>query len=180
MERSHTERFYANTDDFINLIHELITNCNHLGATGINPTLVAIVSKFLKQYNHDDLIKNFIKQTSKYWLEIKNRKESFFEENGFQIFHDFPPNQVDAFKLLFQARNEQGKPYINDDDKDAVWNYLISLVKISIKYIHEGRGARMVMKDGKPSPAYTREFLHQINIQKYAKLYGIELAWPRK
>jgi len=172
---SHEERFKINASDLANLIKELILDCKDEGITDINPMLVDLASEFIKAYDDKKLISSFIEKSKDYWIQIYNRDETFFYENVSSVFGELPLNQINAFKILFN--NNQKNNVITDEDKEDIWSYFDSFIKISIKYIHDVRCPTIVYKDNKMKKVYKNKIFPSIPLSKYAKLWNIELLW---
>ncbi len=167
------ERFHANLLSFIDLVHELITSCHRLGKTTMNPGIISFARNILNDWNKTEMIENFIEYSYEFWDEISEKDEHFFLENCGKIFKDIPGNHVNAFRELFEARDETGHSIIIDDDKAAMWDYFDGFIKICIKYIHRER--KPSIKDGRPN--YGVEAFQYVRLEHYASVWGIVLEW---
>src|SRR5579885_115460 len=108
------------------------------------------------------LIDNFILYSHMHWGQIKRREEKFFNENAKDVFKDLPLGNVDAFKQLFNLKDEKGNFVIDPKDKDVIWDYFQSFVKICIHYIHRHRRPSVI--DGKP--CYWAKFHEEVDMRK--------------
>lgn len=182
-EPSHTKRFYQNIMDLASLIHELIIICYDKGYKSVDPRIVKFGSVFLGTMDEVTIIDVFIKNSYMHWVKIHGRDESFFMDNAKDIFSKVPGSQhLDSFKVLMESKTATGENVIITEDRDALWDYFDSLIKICIKYIHQGRGPKVIDKDGKSTPVYTVKFYPEItNLHHMAKLWKIErdLKWYR-
>lgn len=176
---SHVDRFYDNMIDLYSLIHELISICYEKGYTQVNPNMVQLVGTFLQAYDRNKIIDNFIEYSHDYWYDIISRDEKSICNNIKHIFRDLPSDKVDAFRVLYEARDKQGNRIVDKEDIDAIWDFFDSLIKICVKYIHDKRNPNMKKcDDGKLKPVYKNAFFRDIKIQDYAKRYKIELTFP--
>lgn len=176
---SEEERFCRNIVDLTTLLHELISICHKAGKTKIEPALIALVGGIIENYDKTTVIENFIFYSYEFWDQIAKREEAFFSENCAKVFRDLPKDHVGAFKELFEARDNQGNPIIIDEDKDAIWDYFDSLIKICIKYVHKVRCPKMKdFGDGKgPKPVYSVNKFPDIKLQHYANMWKVSLTW---
>jgi hypothetical protein len=159
---SEEVRFHANVVDLIELIKELVTTAFNKGHRLINPTLIEIAGTVLKGMDKRLLIDNFIKYSSEYWGQIRVREEKFFNEHAKDVFKDLPLGNVDAFKQLFELRDEKGKHVIDPEDKTVVWDFFQNFVKICINYIHKNRRPGVV--EGKA--CYWARFHEAVDMRK--------------
>ena len=168
---SHEERFHLNVIDLSNLIHELISLCYEKGYTDLNPNIVKLASNIVERLDKNRLLENFIQYTNEYWEQISKRDSEFFMENANKVFCDLPIDKVNAFQVLFTARDNNGQPIIGKDDEDAIWDYFDSLIRICIKYIYEKR--EPFFKDGVET--YKNKYYKDIPLKKYAKHWKVDL-----
>lgn len=182
MEQNPPEevRFMTNVLDLTDLVHELATICWDAGRKDINPSLIAIAENFLESYDPNELIDVFIRHSYMYWDKIRIRNEDFFISNAHVIFQHLPvdTSNINAFKVFFEAKTDQGVPIIIEDDRNAIWNIFDSLVKICIKYIHKVRGVKLVKTDDGLRPAYKNKKYSEIKVREQAKLWDIDLPIP--
>ncbi len=173
------ERFSRNIVDLTDLIHELIGTCYKAGKTAIQPALIMLAGGILEAYDKVKMIENFIYYSHEFWTQISKREESFFGENCAKVFRDLPKKHVGAFKELFEATDNQGSPIIIKEEKDSIWDYFDSLIKICIKYVHRKRGPKMKdFGDGKGTrPVYTVEIFSDIRLQYFASIWKVDLKW---
>ncbi len=174
------ERFITNVLDLTALVHELATICWDAGRKEVNPQLVAFAETYLESYNSVDLIETFIRHSNKHWEKIRTHDEQFYIENAHTIFQHLPikTDNVNAFKLFFTAKDDNGEDIIIEDDRNAIWDIFESLVKISIKYIHRIRGVKLVSTKEGLRPAYIGKQFREIKVRELAKLWRIELPVP--
>ena len=170
---SEEERFRQNISDFTMLIRELLEDCSRRGKTNIDPNIITVASAFIESYDPKTLLTNFVHYSYPYWDKISKHEEAFFRENCADVFKDIPMDHINAFKELF-SEDEQ---VISDDDKDAMWDYFDSFVKICIKYIHRQRGPKIRDIGKGPQRVYSKNEFPDVHLQKYAQLWDVKLEW---
>lgn len=173
------ERFNTNIVDLTSLLHELITICHKAGKTKIEPGIIMLAGGLIEAIDNVKVIENFILYSYEFWGQISERDESFFTENCAKVFQDLPKEHVSAFKELFEAKDNYGKSIIIQEDKDAIWRFFDSLIKIAIKYIHRVRGPKLKdFNNGKGErPVYTVDKFTNIKLQYYANIWKVDLQW---
>jgi len=174
------ERFITNVLDLTALVHELASICWDAGRKDINPQLVLFAENYLEGYDPKKLIDVFIRYSHNFWDQIKNRDEIFFIENAHVIFKHLPvdSSNINAFKVFFTAKDENGNNIIEEDDRMAIWDIFESLVKICIKFIHRVRGVKLVSTKKGLRPAYIEKKYPKIKVKELAKLWKIDLPMP--
>lgn len=173
---SDEERFSRNIIDVVRVIKELITICYSEGKTLIKPSLITLAQAALESYDKNALIENFISFSFKFWDQILNKEDRFFIDNSESIFAGLPVNHVNAFRELFEVK-EDGKCIITDDEKNCVFLYFISFVKISLHYIHKKREPVIVIKNDKKIKLWKNKYKSEIRLVHYAKLFDVNLEW---
>jgi len=191
------KRFETNMIHLSELLTEIITKLHQEKKTTLSPLIVSLIGGFIKGFSTKKTLENFIFYSHKNWSQIKNRDEDFFVENADQIFADLKnyvnkaDGHVEAFKELFTLKNSKGEYEVGTDDRDAIWAFFDSLVKIGIKYLHKVKGPVFIQHNGKKKKAYlnnfskNRKFLGEIKISGrsgHAKIWGLskKLVWPNK
>lgn len=168
------DRFRQNISDFTLLIRELLEDCNRRGKTKIDPTIITVASAFIESYDSKILLTNFVHYSYQYWDKISRREEAFFRENCADVFADIPMNHINAFQELF---NDEGESVIEDDDKNAMWDYFDSFIKICLKYIHRQRGPKIRDIGTGPQRVYSKNEFPDVHLQKYAQIWDVKLEW---
>lgn len=174
-----SERFQKNVLDLLDIVMELNQIVYDNGYRYVEPALMEMAGPILKEIPHTHLIETFIDSTynseikSTYWDQIRLKSEVFFLENSDKIFSGLPLGNIKAFKALFTAKDSEGELIISEEDRDCLWSYFSSLVKICINYIHEGREPRL--KDG--NPRYGKNFYPDVELEQQAKLWKVELKF---
>lgn len=170
------ERFATNIFDLTQEIRDLIVECRRKDKTKIDPNIITIASAFIESYDKKVMIENFIHYSYEFWDKISKREESFFRENCGDVFKDLPSDHVRAFSELF---NDEGEAIISADDKNLIWDYFGSLIKISLKYIHRERGPKIRdIPEGKgPQRVYSKNAFKDVRLQHYANMWDLKLEW---
>lgn len=172
------ERFKRNALDMSQLVLELITFCNQRGYQSVDTNLVQLTILVLTNKRAEDLIEIFINHSHMHWSNIRQRDEVFFINNAAQIFADnFNTQRVNAFQVLFTATTPEGQPVIGRDDRDSIWDYFDSLVRISINHIHEQRQPLLRMIGSQPVADYQASYFDNIDLAAMAASWGIKLDW---
>ncbi len=167
-----TERFYITFEGTIKLISELNRSCYVKGYKQVAPGLVVMAEKYLSGLDRTVLIESFIEKSHIYWEQIRLKNEDFFMKSAKEIFGDIPLVDLpSALTNLFSGVDEKGNRIIPKEDRDALFSFFSSMVKICIKHIHEERGPVAVNR-------YTKKYKEHINIKEQSGLWKIQLTWP--
>lgn len=174
------ERFKNTVIDLAGFCEEMLESLRTRKYKVLNPANLKILSMFLISMEDELLIDTFIKKSHNYWKQIKTRDEDFFINHSTDIF-EIPADQAEMFIDLFTLKDPKNNYAVSKDDRDGIWEYFESLVKISINYIHETRGPIIVPNEKDASikePKYLRTFMNsEINLRKTSKEWGIELKF---
>ena len=169
------ERFAANANILGKAILQAITELYNKGYQTVPPLLVQIAVGVIASYDKHQLIQGFIENShAKCWDSIRERDEEFFVENVGTVFRYLPTQQVDLFKDLYMTRDKDGKPVITDMLKTQIWNLFDSMIKISIKYIHNQRGPYADAN----GQHYKCDFYEDIDIRTHAEKWRLTLNFP--
>ena len=174
------ERFITNVLDLTALVHELASICWDAGEKTVNPQLVLFAENYLENYDSVELIDVFIRHSYPHWEQIREHNETFFIKNAHVVFKHLPvdTDNINAFRVFFIAKDQNGNDIIEEDDRLAIWNIFESLVKICIKYIHRVRGVKLVGTSQGLRPAYIKKLYPKIKVKELAKLWEIDLPIP--
>jgi hypothetical protein len=141
------ERFHFNAKSLFSFILELVENAHTDGFKIIHPSLIKFAGIVLFNLDKNIFLKKFIEKSYQHWEKIYIRDTDFFINSAGEIFLNLPLENVNAFKELFLLKTEDGEYYITEDDKDALWDYFESLVRISIIYMTEDNKRNCVNAD---------------------------------
>jgi len=131
------ERFFMNVEGLFQLISELVNSAYQSGHKIVSPYLVNFAGFVLFKLDKEYVIKTFIEKSHKHWDQIRLKDEDFFVTSAGKVFAGLPMDSVNAFKELFLLKMSNGERFVSDDDRDAIWEYFESLVRISIHYLQE-------------------------------------------
>lgn len=178
---SEEDRFHRNVVDMSNLIGDLVTIAFEKGYNIVNPALVTVASNILNSYDKTKLITNFIEKSHPHWKMVLRKNELFFIEHAQEIFGDLPLSSVDAFKKLFTLVDDKKQPVIEKEDRESIWDFFHSLVKICIKHIHTKRcpGVK-INADGTKEAVYQRSYYDQVPLVDVATEWGVKLEFHSK
>jgi len=137
------ERFFMNVEGLFQLISELVNTAYQSGYKVISPYLVNFAGFVLFKLNKDFVLRTFIEKSYKHWDQIRVKDEDFFINHAGQVFAGLPLDEVNAFKELFVLKTKSGDRFVSEDDRDAIWEYFESLVRISIHYLQENPSANI-------------------------------------
>ncbi len=174
---SPEERFFTNVLDLTQLIHDLGKIIYAQGYELVHPNLISLCGAFLANYDKTKLIRNFISYSYPHWEQIRLREDIFFDEHAMEIFKDLPLNNVNAFKIMYTLKDKDGNRVVSIEDREDIWAFFESLVKICIKYIHQGRRPATKTTNGERKPIYTCRFCDEVELEKTAKKWGIKLEF---
>jgi hypothetical protein len=131
------ERFFMNVEGLFQLISELVNSAYQSGHKIVSPYLVNFAGFVLFKLDKEYVIKTFIESSNKHWEQIRLKDEDFFVSSAGKVFAGLPMDNVNAFKELFLLKMSNGERFVSEDDRDAIWEYFESLVRISIHYLQE-------------------------------------------
>jgi hypothetical protein len=131
------ERFFMNVEGLFQLISELVNSAYQSGHKIVSPYLVNFAGFVLFKLDKEFVIKTFIEKSNKHWEQIRIKDEDFFVTSAGKVFAGLPMDSVNAFRELFLLKMSDGDRFVSEDDRDAIWEYFESLVRISIHYIQE-------------------------------------------
>ena len=177
-EIPHEVRLSDNVVGLIQLCRDTVSDAYEMGYRTIDPGLLDVAARIVGKWDKKDLINRFILKSCSYWEQIHTKDEEFFKKNMSSIFDGIPTINTDAISELFSAVDPKTQqPVVTDDDREGVWEFLISMVKICIKYIHQNRQPILYNVDGNLKPFYKSEFFMEIPLEKYASRFGVKLQF---
>ena len=133
---SPVDRFKNNMEAMVELIVELLEKADDKGYGIVNMTMVDIGVASLKNYSKKDMIEGFIGNSIVHWEKIHVKDEKYIEEHVDDIFKAFPMGNVKLVRKLLTIKDDQGVLIVDTKDREDLWAYIQSQVKISIDYIH--------------------------------------------
>jgi len=111
------------------------------------------------------------------WDQILKKDEDFFRNNAVKLFAEVDENIVKHF-VDFLSPSHIAYSEIKGDIQDNIWNYIHTLVKITINNIHiSGRPYKFKNKDQKTVCRYLLlDKENIIDLSKYSKLWSIKFT----
>lgn len=101
------------------------------------PDVAQTVSDALSLYEFsykpepDYYVLQYIRRSYSCWGKVKDRDQSFFEENAAGIFAGIDPKTQDMYKFIARSK------YLGKDELETLWTRFLNLIRISISYIGE-------------------------------------------
>lgn len=136
----------------------------------VDDNVVNFVAGFIDRMEPEKLLVNFIEKSYKYWDNILNKEDSFFEKNSLEVFGDLPETEIKKFQTLFNLRYSSGERYMCKEDQESIWSHFEAFIKTAIKFIHDKRGPYLELNNetGDKVPKYRNEYMKNITIKPYA------------
>jgi len=120
---------------------EIINDANSRGYQGVQSDILNKVSAYINQYNAHELVMCYILFSYQFWNQMAQRDEEFFVSNCGAIFGFLPIDKEDqayfskVISNLVTARDSNGNGYIDQEDKDYLWDSFGALNRISINFM---------------------------------------------
>lgn len=155
-------------------IGTIIGELNVAGKTELNTAMVDALKDYTLSKDKKYLIDSFINTSCEYWEQIKNKDENCLLNNSDKILGEYVNKpEFSSIKLIFSS-------HIDNESKQYIWDCLASLVKLSIHYVLEERGAsiKKTIIDGKNSIRITyknKDLYPQVDITKQNRLWSLGL-----
>lgn len=135
---SHLDRFGLTFVATVQLISELNKSVYEQGHTDVHPALFSVAEAYLKSMDKVELLTSFVRRTMPYWSKIRCKDTDFFINNASSIFGEVKLVDLpSALKNIYTAVTPRGDPIVPYVDRDAVFSYFGSMIKIAIKYLNE-------------------------------------------
>jgi hypothetical protein len=99
---------------------------------------------------------------------MESRNLQLMLEKSFLLFEEIGEDKIEEIARLVSKKNVEG-----GEDVERAWKILESLVRVSLRYIHEKRQPVLVneaMQYKEP------DFFSQIDLHRYANLYRLDLS----
>ena len=178
---------------YITVTKNIIDDCNEQLSfeNKINTDMLMIASSAIHIINDESLITGFIHKTYPYWDKIIEKSKQYLCDYGETILHQYVTKEIlNLYNINFSAyAGLLNDDVINQDDQNLLWDYLQSMVRISINHIHQQRSPT-INSEGKkhysskymvavPNPSDNKNDM-VIKLKKYAKLFDITLLWSQE
>lgn len=137
----YEEKFKAVSLGMCGLFKMLSTEVNGYNIIKLNGDLMEIASAFISKTNSRVIIDKFISHSMPYWNDLISTTpdRAFLVKNAMVVFQELPIPDIKIYQDAFRfTRVVDGKTVdlISQKYLDSIWNYLRTLVKFSIAYIH--------------------------------------------
>jgi hypothetical protein len=161
--------------DLSDFIYNLLVKLNNSGYNAIQAELILAASAVMQTYDQDELIKSFIDKSVLLWDHINTRNEAFMNKNAFSIFTAVPTEHISSFQEIFTSVGDNGNPIVDGEDRNTIWIFMESFVKISIKYIHDWQQPYVL--DGKSRYRRRYPLPDGVSLHEHSKKWNIKLAF---
>lgn len=163
------ERFKGTVVELLDFINtDIISDLNKRNIKiGIDKGLIILGIEAIGQFDNNEFITGFIEKSNSHWSEIKSRNEIFFIRHSGEIFKMAPLFLVKAFTDLFNQN------LLSNDNKESMWEFFESMVRICIKYIHKNR--HPYTENG--VEYYKTPFFQNIKLKKVSEEWGVKLTF---
>lgn len=176
-ELSYEEKFYKNFCDYMTFGEGILRDAYEKKHTTLSPNGISYASGYacgkIKDNGKKWLVESFVKKTNDH-LEYIHKKDT---EHFIGILKELAPfleeDHLNELSRIFTGKDKNGKGYIEEEDKEAFWEFIHSFVRLSIHYVHINRTP---IKDGEGFK-YTTIFMGDIKVKKAAELFGIKLKY---
>ena len=173
------ERFAKNTTIMAQAIYEGVKRLSEAGYKTVDLKTLEFAIAVISAFDKHHLIRGFIESShSKCWDNIKKRDEQFFIQNAGDIFKYLPTEKINLFKDLFLTKDSAGKSVVSQSLKEQLWSLFDAMVKISIKYVHNGRSPYSYSTSDGISNAYGESFFDEVDIGHHANVWNVRLEFP--
>lgn len=142
MEYTVEKKFKTNLNSLITFIKSV---SNDDEVTGL-----LILCEFgLREKTDITVVENFIKYSFPHMEQIIKRNEDYLESNLFTMFPKVKKENLDTIKNFIKNK-------VSKQDKDVIWEYILSFSKLSIRYLMKNSVRNTASFIGKN---YSEEFL---------------------
>lgn len=187
MEPDH-ERFHKCYLGMIDTIHDAIAELHAAGRVSITPEMVTFIRPMVANVDPRKSMQQFITSSHETcWDHVKTRntQELLLHANDIVkgLFSGgLPIDVVSIFKTILEARHPNGTLVVSADIIDGIWESFEALIKIALKYIHNGRNPHTCLREVKgakvPTKVYGAKFFDDVNMAHHVPLWGVKLDFP--
>lgn len=182
-EPTIAQKFKYNVSELIGLVEETL---QYMSSKGVSIPLGDIVLGMGKATvdaeNEVSLIEGFIRSSIPFWPAIKARKEEDMAQHIGLILGKLPQGLADMVQGTLKMK-QGGELVIAPETMNAIWEYLESLVTLSVRYIHQKRAPALI--DGKmqyTNPTYAdgvaregQPFIPKVVVREMVELWQIKM-----
>ena len=168
-------RFYETAKQLCDVASDIVQEYYDKGYKFVEPCVLQVAGGLIANFQNrqKEFIDGFIKKSHMHWDKIRNEEEEFIHNHATEIFGKLPVTQINAFSKLFLEKDANGRQIVSDEDREDIWSYFQSLVRICINYIHVNR--EPIIHEGKQ--VYRKSFMKDIQLSKIANDWEMNLAF---
>lgn len=171
--KTTADGFLFNLNLFLDLYQSIVERIKAAGEDlSVTSTLIGTAKILINNKDPNSLIRTFITKSQTQWVSCIEKDETKLLSNIRTLFGDVPASILDNTLVILTLKNRDNVLYITAEEKDEIWDFLITFVKLSIVYIHEQRCPKK-REDGQIK--YSVNFESSISLKKYSELYNIKL-----
>lgn len=180
MNKSQVEKFYTVMIELLENMEEVIGDVNTAHLTSLTRIDVKLIRDYASSLDKKYLIDTFITNSENHWDKILNKDDDFFITKSSDIFGKYANyQQFNAIKVIF-SKNDKGISIVDQDTREAIREYIFALIKISIKYIFESKGAVVEkLNDNGVNKIkivyHNKDVFSNIDIRKHASTWKVML-----
>lgn len=183
-ELAAVDKFAANVKSFIEYLRDLFQDCKESGHQIVPDILLEMGIQVVEGYSTRDLIESLIETSYEHWRHIHERNDLYFNQNLDSVFAGLKMQNVKLFEKLLTTRDSKDQLVVSDQDRENIWDYLNSFVKLALQFIHETRqpvilitvdsNGQPITVDGKltQKPCYIRQYMENINLADCFKMFN--------
>ena len=182
-EPTIAQKFKYNVGELIGLVEDTL---KYMSSKGVTIPFYGVVmgagKAKVEETDEVELIEGFIRSSIPFWPAIKTRKEEDMAQHIGLILGKLPEGLANMVQGTLKMK-QGGELVIAPETMNAIWEYLESLVTLSVRYIHEKRAPALV--DGKmqyTNPTYAdgvaREgepFIPKVVVREMVELWQIKM-----
>lgn len=172
-------QFSETLSGLISVVQDISERLSELGIETINADLLKLAAALVHAYdNKHELVQSVIEYSYEYWGKIKHKERNFFIENAGDIFSHLPSGHVQAFKKIFELKDEHGKYMVTEMEEEDLWAFFEALVRVSIRYVHRQRQPCLTRTRAGITMEYKNpDFMSYIDLERNAKEWDLELSF---
>ena len=128
-------KFRSTASDMCHLVSNIVEEMADKRVVELSPNVIRLAATWINKQEPTELLKLFVNHSCDYWDTIMEKDTKFFVEEADGMFGSSFLGEVKAFKVILSAKDKKGKRILTQEDEEAIWNYLIALVRHATRYI---------------------------------------------
>jgi hypothetical protein len=170
-----SERFKSNLSTLLNFCDEIITKAYTENVSTLDPQkTIRIPMLFIHAASSQMIIEEFITYTYPLWAQIHKKNEFELLEEIKRLSAIVGSKSIEIIRELLVLKNTDGSSYISNEEREILWKYLSSLIKISLHYIHEVREPIRCINPPFQYKYANNKFSHVNNLHELVEKWGIK------